>query len=276
MAEAIPIFMRPVVIDSTNKDFSYDDGGGVTACALTTGTYPCLPAVLKEFTTQSGITTAITAGYVVLSHGIVVFSVTWTDTALRDLLGFTANLSGATSYTATYTPENCWVPTRSRADNDNFQIDHKLQWKGSESRTGNVGGLRSSAEVYRTSIEIEALDGALVSQALAESAIDKERSLDYFASQSREVWGTAGEPSPSGFYYWPDRTNVTTASASSVYDSGDAATLFYSSSPDVFLFCHFDSNWYPRSKPFIGSCRADYYNVTLDIHTATAPTWTGA
>lgn len=49
------------------------------------------------------------AGYVVLgSSG--TFTVTWTDSTLRDVLGFTGNLSGASSYTADYQSELWWSP----------------------------------------------------------------------------------------------------------------------------------------------------------------------
>lgn len=39
-----------------------------------------------------------------------VFSITWTDTALRDLLGFSANLAGSSSYTAPAISPLLWSP----------------------------------------------------------------------------------------------------------------------------------------------------------------------
>lgn len=40
------------------------------------------------------------------------FTVTWTNTTFRDLLGFTGNLSGASSYTATNTSKLLWSPAK--------------------------------------------------------------------------------------------------------------------------------------------------------------------
>lgn len=42
--------------------------------------------------------------------GAVIFTVTWTDTTLRDLLGFAGNLAGASSYTATLKSPLFWSP----------------------------------------------------------------------------------------------------------------------------------------------------------------------
>jgi hypothetical protein len=48
-------------------------------------------------------------GFVTMSRGST-FTVTWTDTGLRDILGFTGNLSGASSYTATNQHMHGWYP----------------------------------------------------------------------------------------------------------------------------------------------------------------------
>jgi hypothetical protein len=40
-----------------------------------------------------------------------VAAIVWTDTGLRDLLGFTGNLSGAAAYVAPNTARYCWFPT---------------------------------------------------------------------------------------------------------------------------------------------------------------------
>lgn len=43
------------------------------------------------------------------------FDVTWTDTNVRDMLGFTGNLSGASSYTATNISPLFWSPLRTES-----------------------------------------------------------------------------------------------------------------------------------------------------------------
>lgn len=44
--------------------------------------------------------------------GSVTFTVTWTDTLPRDMLGFTGNLSGASTYTASLISPYLWAPGR--------------------------------------------------------------------------------------------------------------------------------------------------------------------
>lgn len=58
-----------------------------------------------------------------LSTGKVTFdfqghttTITWSDTALRDLLGFTGDCSGASSYTGTYPMRYLWLPTLGPSD----------------------------------------------------------------------------------------------------------------------------------------------------------------
>src|SRR3990167_5593249 len=48
--------------------------------------------------------------------GVTTFNVTWTSTTLRDYLGFTANLSGAASYTGTNQARFLWLPNVGRTN----------------------------------------------------------------------------------------------------------------------------------------------------------------
>lgn len=269
-------FLRPIVIDSDNNSVSV---GGVSE-TIGQGVYPNVAALLNELNAETaGYTWGFSAHgtpndpFRISVEGGGVFAVTWIDTALRDLLGFTGNLSGEASYTATYAPQNCWLPTRSRADNGEWTKDLKMQWSGIEGRSGAVAGLRSGAGVYRTSLDFEALGAAEVLYSRCTSAIQQVRCLEYFVEQTRECWSSVNNPSPSGFYFYPDWTNITVA-ATSTFDSGDASKFNYSSSPDIYAFCQFDSDWFPRIKPTL-SVRSDYFDVSVDIHAATAPTWTG-
>lgn len=60
----------------------------------------------------TGASAALTkAGKVKLS-GSITFTVSWDDTTLRDMLGFTGNLSGASSYTADNISKYIWFPGR--------------------------------------------------------------------------------------------------------------------------------------------------------------------
>jgi len=57
-------------------------------------------------------TQSTTTGKITLSGMGAPTAIVWTDTALRDLLGFTAGLSGAATYTGTNQARYCWFPTR--------------------------------------------------------------------------------------------------------------------------------------------------------------------
>jgi hypothetical protein len=273
----LPVFLRPIQIDSSSDSVSV----GGSAVSLTTGVYPCIAAVLHNFdhvvdaaVPSLVFTITFSAGFKVVLSGSTTFAVTWTDTNLRDMLGFAGDLSGSSSYTATYTPQYCWVPTRSRADVNEWAEDQSNNWRGMASRSGAVMGLRTGDALYKTTFDFDALAGALLLKSQATTAIETVRCLEYFADHSRVAWSSVDLPTLAGFYVYPDRDNVALA-ASATWDAGDASTLSYASSPDVFLYCHFDASWHAKSRPAV-QARTGYYDTSVTVHTATAPTWTGA
>lgn len=103
--------------------------GGVSSVALTEGRY-YMAGYTGESTLQlcehmqteiraigapygsTTVTLSSTTGLVTIAVLGAVTAIDWTHTALRDLLGFTANLSGAASYTATNKARYCWFPSR--------------------------------------------------------------------------------------------------------------------------------------------------------------------
>lgn len=276
MASDRSYWARPIVIDADSKDFSVSG----TAVALTVGTYANICHLGKHIQTQviaaagppDDFAVSFTTGKVTFAAGSA-YTVTWTDTNLRDLLGFSGNLSSASTHTADYTPESVWFPTRCRADNNEWTLDHKAQWKGVEARSGAVAGLRTGVERWSTDYDFEALPVAEVLWGRGTTAVEQARSLDKFATESREVWATTGEPSPAGFYLWPDYTDIAIGVGGS-WTSGSAPNLYRASSPSVFVFCQFDADWYPKPRPTL-PIRGDYYDVSIAIHSAEAPTWTG-
>lgn len=276
MASDRLIMCRPIVIDSASNSVSVSG----TAITLTSGTYAHIGHLGKHFQTKVIAASGPPDDFVVsFSSGKIVFSagsaytVTWTDTALRDYLGFSGNLSSASTHTADYTSPNCWFPTRARADNGEWEVDHRAQWRGVEARSGNVSGLRTGVTRYSTTIDFDALPVAEVLYSRGTTTAAQNRSLDHFAMESREVWGTSGQPSPAGFYLFPDYTSLAIGTAAT-WDDGGAGNLSLASSADTFVFCQFDADWYPRPKSSIG-VRSDYFGVSIDVHSAEAPAWTG-
>ena len=97
----MPAFVNYWVIGPQNQDFSFS---GV-AKTLANGLYTAW-AVLDDFLDKIQITTATirlslsSTGHLTIdNNGGANFTIAWTDTAFRDLLGFTADLAAANAYT---------------------------------------------------------------------------------------------------------------------------------------------------------------------------------
>lgn len=104
-----------------------------------------------------------------LSTGLVTFdfkghttTITWTDTALRDLLGFTANCTGASTYTGTYPMKYLWLPYCGPSD---YPVDILQFWEP----------VSSSVVHQAPGNEACGTEGELVNQALLEyPMVDRE------------------------------------------------------------------------------------------------------
>lgn len=89
-----------------------------TPYALAVGTqYAHLRALLDDFVSGvsaggAALSWSFSGEFVRLSSAGAAWSLTWTDTLLRDFLGFTGNLSGNTAYTATNRPPFAYFPNR--------------------------------------------------------------------------------------------------------------------------------------------------------------------
>lgn len=79
-------------------------GTNLTASALA-GTY-----TLSMSASTGKVTISVSGG------AVTSFAVTWTNTTLRDYLGFTGNLSGSTSYLATAQCPLVWLPNQRRSE----------------------------------------------------------------------------------------------------------------------------------------------------------------
>ena len=130
MAPTLQEYRGKFALSSSANSFSISTGTP-QACDLTVGRYyvagytseataQLVEHIQAVMRTKSGFSAATctydpATGKVSLGFAATT-SVTWTDVALRNLLGFTADLSGASSYTATYQPKYIWRPTRAAAD----------------------------------------------------------------------------------------------------------------------------------------------------------------
>lgn len=129
---ALQVYLGRFVIDGTTDTIALSGGAAPETITLASGKY-FLAGYTAEGTRQlveeidqklnatanygaAAIAYSYTTGKVTISGMNAGWTLTWTDTALRDLLGFTGNLTGATSYTATNEARYQWRPTRSWSD----------------------------------------------------------------------------------------------------------------------------------------------------------------
>jgi hypothetical protein len=137
------------------------NGGGPTVVNITAGTYASLEDFRGQLAADLNAQRPVTAGAwtVTLSLGasgtgqitIAVssgtFSITWTSTNLRDLLGFTTSPAAVASATGARHAKGVWIP-----DSPIFTVAHYLSaptdtdWRGVATPTGrlfgNVGNTR--------------------------------------------------------------------------------------------------------------------------------------
>lgn len=100
------------------------NAGGPTSVTITAGTYTSISVFRSQVATDLEAQRTITGGSwqaafeSAADNGLVTlqtsnasaFSITWTSTDLRDILGFTANITSQTSVTATNQAKGFWRP----------------------------------------------------------------------------------------------------------------------------------------------------------------------
>lgn len=135
MAVALQAYLGKFALGATATDLTVDDGGGPQAVALTTGEYymrgyasESPDQLVEHITTKlqalggnfatAACTLDLTTGLIRLDFtgSAANVSVTWDDVLLRDILGWSANLSGAKDYTAPNPARYVWLPSSSLGD----------------------------------------------------------------------------------------------------------------------------------------------------------------
>lgn len=108
-----------VVVPTGGWDVTYNEGGGPVTVTIPAGSYWAsdMPTQLQSAIENVSINAwDCTIANGESGTGLVTIdvpgtaSITWTDTDLRDVLGFTGNLSGAGSYTGTWGARGMWMP----------------------------------------------------------------------------------------------------------------------------------------------------------------------
>lgn len=217
-------------LGTTANSFSISTGTP-QACELTTGRYyiagytseataQLVEHIQAVMRTKSGFSAATctydpATGKVSLGFAATT-SVTWTDVALRNLLGFTADLSGASSYTATNQARYVWRPSLGPAE---YPLQLNRFWSpeststGKQTRGGTAYG-SPGATRYQSRVRYEKLPAALV-RVPSTGSINQE--FEQFWSDVLTV--------PMPVRIFPDRTIYTasgyvTAQLASAADEG--------------------------------------------------------
>lgn len=296
----LQMFARPIELTAASNSLTvtYDDAGGGGPVAhvitLTIGVYSSIASVLRELVTQitAGVplanfrvgflsTNRLAMGTTGVGH---TFSVTWTDTPLRDILGWTADFGPVASSTATYTPSHCWFPTYQFADQDRFAIDQKEAFAGSASKDGTISGTSTGPDIYTRPFTYQHVPSALVFASAALTTYDGARSFESLIKLARTTQSTvAGAPSPKGIYYVPTMvkagyyflTDSPTVDAQPTYpltqDSG-GVEFDHLTAPDYYVFGFPGVAGANTPKADVPTAR-EYYECGFEFTTAPAPTW---
>ena len=143
----------------------------------------------------------------------------WTDTALRDALGFTGNLAAASSYTGANVARHLWLPSREPAD---YPLDRALVWDD-ESNTRTIRSSDGTSFAVKGPGEAGRAEIAYRYLTLAETV----RTADPGPGTAEQLWrdtGAAGQP----VRYLPDTGSyaATTDYVTGLWDMEDGEKSF--------------------------------------------------
>lgn len=243
-------------------------GGGTAAVSLTAGTYSLselcahLASVLTSNGTLSGTYSCsvsddsdTSTGKVTLSvTGITSFTLTWTDTTVRDALGYTATLTPtATSFLASNASPWIWLPNVGRSDGDladGDQGDPIRQVAVNCAPDGSVYSWASSALRYETVIEFQNIRGY---KAL--------RSFETVTNESLQTFFETVVSKGIRFRYYIDRSDDTSYTEH-VAKQGDAER--YGLEPAIKGWRGTNSLWHWRCDTYaVGASTEDWTPLDL-------------
>lgn len=215
---ALPKLEGIVTISSgSSVSITETGGGGTASVSLTAGDYSLselcahLAVVLTSNGTLSGTYSCSVAdgsdtssGKVTISaSGITSFTLTWTDSTVRDAFGFTATLAPtAATFTADDASPWIWLPNVGRSDADladGDEGDPIRQVAVNCAPSGDVYAWASSALRYETVIEFQNVKG-----------YKGLRSLEVVTNESLQTFFETVISKGIPFRYYADRSDDTT------------------------------------------------------------------
>lgn len=283
-----PVFLRPVEYTYSGTAFTV---GAVAFNSFSEGTYANVlslwhsfgAAICNEGTYTVAISVSDAFKLQITPSGSSP-TITWDDTSLRDIFGFTGAstaLSDGVTTTATYTPEYVWDPGYERSDQDSFAQDLSSVSSGMTSADGTYSGNAATGNtVYHTSIAFPMiLETNLVHSADGSNAYAKERCLETFLKGCLTVYPSVStHVSPKGFWYYPNINDAISDCSLSATEPWNEATNIgvdfnYTDSPDKKVFCHTHPSALTalRVKASLPVSR-HRYDYSFSFHTSAEPT----
>jgi len=267
------LFARPIEIGSSSKDLTVAG----TGYAIATGLYGCIVALVHQLDAvinpEAVAATLVSTGgsLKVKLTGAGVFAVVWNDTALRDILGFTADLGGASSYTATYTPTHTWLSTNDSSDLHPFEREPDEIMTGVETADG-LAAIKTGFEANYRVVSYPHEPKVNVYPSMGTTTYEQARSFQQFmvdAAQFR-VADSDNPPTKSGFYFFPDHTDASTLVATPD-DGGLSFNL--ATGADTYAYVCAPVRGHDKPTQSIEAI-IEYYDVAVRLKTVSSPDWT--
>ena len=170
------------------------------------------------------VTIAVTAG---------TYSITWTSTLLRDLLGFSTNISSQSTSTAPYICSGLWMPDCPvNLEQDPSLAPKQTDNRATESPTGAVVTLGGVKKYQHKSLRYSHVEQARVREAMAVAAGIQHGSLEYWLDDTQLGEGHEWFARGSAFQvYWDNAGTETLVGAD--MNSGSGPALGWAFSPAV-------------------------------------------
>jgi len=224
------------------------------------------------------------------------FALTFPDTPLlADMLGYDrAGHPAASRQDAVHPPDHAWFPPHQAANQDRFAVNQGEAFAGARAKDGSVSGTATGPEIYERQFTFEHVPARLVFREAAyyvtpgppEVDYDTPRCFETLIKSSRTVYaGTAGQPSPKGFYYVPDMRPYRFATDNPTVDAQPTFPVTVNSggirfdmpgapaaTPDRYVFGHCPPDGAAVPSASVPRAR-EYYECRVEFCTAPAPLW---
>lgn len=208
--------------------------GGGTA-TITAGTYfwtAFLTEVGTRFASASGTTCTVTGGFGRNGTGLITITfgvakaITWVSTDLRDLLGFAADLSSATTQVSTKHARNVWLPNCVYQSPNTVDATYRGQREADARYAENAAGYVWAFMGQEKEVNWLRWPTIYRSKTYTANEATANESFERFARDA--IWGVAGWGTPKGpIRFYPDADDTTYATYSVVGMTEFKPTPYY-------------------------------------------------